>query len=194
MSDWRKKHEIMQRYDVTAPLYDMRYSEEQAAKIKAALKNLKIERHALILDAGCGTGLLFDYVADRAEATIGLDISRKTVQLAKERTKNLIGVHLVWADADNMPIRSNAFHILFAMTLIQNSPNPAKTLREIRRVAKDDAVIVVTGLKKVFSRKTFEHLLIGAGLKIVALEDEGLKCYVAVCTDVALYHTPRTNN
>jgi ubiquinone/menaquinone biosynthesis C-methylase UbiE len=111
-----------------------------------------------------------------------LDFSKKTLLKAKERLKNQAGVDLVRADADNMPLRDKVFDRVFAMTLIQNTPSPIETLNEIRRVAKDDAVIAVTGLKKIFSKSTLENLLKNAGLSIIAMENEGLKCYVAVCT------------
>jgi len=186
MNGWNKKRSIMRRYDLTAHIYDMQYAEEQAEKIEAALKDVKMEKHSLVLDAGCGTGLLFSYVADKAEKTVGLDISRKILLQAKERAKDFQNVYLILADADNMPLKENVFSHVFGITLIQNMPNPIETLKEIRRVAKEDAAIVVTGLKKAFTLEEFEELLRNAGLNIVALRDEGLKCYVAVCTK--LYH------
>jgi ubiquinone/menaquinone biosynthesis C-methylase UbiE len=79
-------------------------------------------------------------------------------------------------------MEDGVFDRVFAMTLIQNAPNPAETLNQIRRVSADNALIVVTGLKKIFSRSVFQKLLKNAGLSNIALEDEGLKCYVAVCT------------
>jgi ubiquinone/menaquinone biosynthesis C-methylase UbiE len=180
MSVWDKKREIMQRYDVTAQIYDIRYAEEQTAKIKAALKHVEVKAD-MILDAGCGTGILFGFVADNARMTIGLDVSKKTLLEAKERAKNHASVDLVWADADNMPLRGKVFDRVFAMTLIQNTPSQADTLNEIRRVAKDDALIIVTGLKKVFTRSILRRLLKNAKLKIMVMENEGLKCYVTVC-------------
>jgi ubiquinone/menaquinone biosynthesis C-methylase UbiE len=182
MSKWNKKRSIMQRYDLTAHIYDMQYAEEQTAKIEAALEGLKMEKHSLVLDAGCGTGLLFGYVADKAEATVGVDISRKILLQAKKRVKNFQSIHLILADADNMPLKENIFSHVFGITLIQNMPNPAKTLNEIRRVAKDDAVIVITGMKKAFALEEFEELLRDAGYNIIALKDESLKCYVTLCT------------
>jgi len=182
MSEWIKKREVMQRYDSTADIYDMRYAEEQAAKIEAALEGLNKENYGSVLDAGCGTGILFDCVANRAKTTVGLDISRKILFQAKKHAKNFQNVHLILADVDNMPLKETTFNHVFGITLIQNTPNPVETLNEIRRVAKKDAVIVVTGLKKAFSLEGFEELLWNAGLNIVALRDEGLKCYVAVCT------------
>jgi ubiquinone/menaquinone biosynthesis C-methylase UbiE len=182
MSEWKKKRSLMHRYDLTANIYDIRYAEEQAAKIEAALEDVKIKNNSLVLDAGCGTGLLFGYVFDKAETTVGLDISREILLQAKKRAKNLENIYLVLADADNMPLKEKIFSHVFGITLIQNMPNPAKTLSEFRRVAKEDAAIVVTGMKKAFALEEFEELLRDAGFGIVALKDEGLKCYVAVCT------------
>jgi ubiquinone/menaquinone biosynthesis C-methylase UbiE len=186
MSKWNKKRSIMQRYDLTACIYDMQYAEEQTAKIEAALEGLKIEKRSLILDAGCGTGLLFGYVADKAETTVGLDISRKILLQAKKCAENFQNIHLILADADNMPLKENIFSHVFGITLIQNMPNPVKTLNEIRRVAKENAVIVATGMKKAFTLEGFEGLLRDARLGIISLRYESLKCYVAVCTK--LYH------
>jgi ubiquinone/menaquinone biosynthesis C-methylase UbiE len=186
MSEWNKKRIIMRRYDLTAHIYDMRYAEEQNAKIKAALKDLKIERQGLVLDAGCGTGLLFTDVADKTEGMVGLDISRKILFQAKERARNFQNVHFILADADNIPLKKETFSHVFGITLLQNMPYPVRTLNEIKRVAKDDATFVVTGLKKAFTLRKFKGLLWDAGFKFVILKDEDLKCYVAVCTK--LYH------
>jgi hypothetical protein len=35
MGSWLKKRRVMQRYDLTAEIYEMRYVEEQTAKIEA---------------------------------------------------------------------------------------------------------------------------------------------------------------
>jgi ubiquinone/menaquinone biosynthesis C-methylase UbiE len=100
---------------------------------------------------------------------------------AKRRAKNYANVHLIWTDVDYMPVKSAIFDSVFAMTVLQNVPNPRKTLAEINFAAKHDAIIVVTGLKKVFERESFQRLLKDAGLDLAAFEDEGLECYVAVC-------------
>lgn len=167
---------------MTADMYDGRYREEQTAKIEAALKHMKMRSSACSLDVGCGTGLLFSYISGKAGKTVGLDISRRSLLVAKNRAKNFQNVYLILADADNMPLKKGLFDCVFALTLIQNAPDPARTLNELAQVAKDDGVFVITGLKKIFSREAFGTLLHDAGLSIVALEDESnLKCYVAVC-------------
>ncbi len=186
MSQWKKKRSIMKHYDLTATIYDMQYAEEQKAKIKVALKRIRFYEDGLVLDVGCGTGLLFKYVADKTQTTVGIDISRETLLQAKKRAKIFANLHLVLADADYMPFKENFFSHVFAVTLLQNMPNVHKTVKEIMRVADENAFIVVTGLKKVFALKGFKELLQNSGLKIVDLiDDSSLKCYVAVCTELS---------
>jgi malonyl-CoA O-methyltransferase len=182
MSEWDKKRDVIHRYDLTAHIYDMRYAEEQTAKIEAVMQSINMEKEGSVLDVGCGTGLLFNYVANKAEAIVGSDISRETLLQAKRRARKFANVFLVLADSDNVPLKGDVFSHVFALTLIQNTPNPLKTLNEIKQVSKQDAVIVVTGLKKKFPIKAFKRLLHDAGLGVVALQNESLKCHVAVCT------------
>lgn len=182
MSGWIKKRRVMRDYDTTAGMYDRRYAEEQAAKIEAALKHVNNDTCKSVLDVGCGTGILFDYVADEARTLVGLDLSKKILLHAKQRSEKRSNVHLVQADADNMPLKSQSFTHVFALTLIQNAPDPKQTLKEIKRVAEEEATIVITGLRKIFSKLALTQLLENAGLKIEALEEKSLKCHVVVCT------------
>ena len=176
MDEWVKKRRVMRDYDVTAHIYDMRYEEEQTAKITAALKRLEIDNRSLVLDVGCGTGLLFNHITEKARTLVGLDISRKTLRHAKKRTANFRNIHLICADADHMPFRRNLFDDTFAFTVLQNTPDPQATLNEVRRVAKPNSV-----LKKCFSRTSFDSSLNSSGLEVLSLDDEcDLKCYVAV--------------
>jgi len=146
---------------------------------------VRIEKEGLILDVGCGTGILFDQVADQANEIVGLDFSKKCLLQAKERisNKSVRNVQLILADADNMPFHNKVFSTVFAMTILQNMPRPSKTLSEIKRVSRNDAFFVVSGLKKIFTKKSFERLLKDSQLNTLMLDDEKLKCYVAVCTN-----------
>jgi ubiquinone/menaquinone biosynthesis C-methylase UbiE len=166
-------------------MYDVRYAEEQELKYKTALKRLQAIRNSNVLDVGCGTGLLFKHVAAEAKTVVGVDISGKLLLRAKESARDFRNVHLVQADADHMPFKDNHFSVVFAFTVLQNMPKPLETLNEIKRVAKREASIVVTGLKKIFSLEAFRKLLQSAGLRLVSLEDaDALKCYVAVTVQV----------
>jgi ubiquinone/menaquinone biosynthesis C-methylase UbiE len=183
VSGWAKKRRLMKRYDLTASIYDLRYADEQKAKIEASLRIVKEKWFGLVLDVGCGTGILFDYVTDRSKMMVGLDLSKKTLLEAKARMlkKNINNAHLVQADADNMPFGDGVFDQMLAVTVLQNAPDPGGMLRETRRVAKDEAIFVLTGLKSIFSKRRFEQVLKKAGLKVEKLEEDDLKCYVTIC-------------
>jgi len=181
MSEWDKKRDVMYRYDSTAHIYDMRYAEEQTTKIKTALESIDLNKQDFVLDVGCGTGLLFDYVSSHVETIVGLDISREILLHAKKRAGKFPNVHLVLADADKIPLKGDISDHVFALTLIQNTPNSLRTLNEIERVAKENAIIVVNGLRKKFPLKTFKGLLRDAGLDTIAFKNESLNSHVAVC-------------
>jgi len=159
-------------------MYDARYAEEQEAKYQAALTSMKPT--GLVLDVGCGTGLLFRHVASEAENIIGVDVSKNLLLHAEERPDKPRNVNLVQADADHLPFTNGSFNAVFAFTVLQNMHKPLETLREIRRTAAKGACVVVTGLKKIFSTESLTKLLNDAEFNVVSLKDEeNLKCYVA---------------
>ncbi len=181
VNKWDQKRKIIRRYDLTAQLYDVRYAEEQEIKYKTALERLNVIRDSKVLDVGCGTGLLFHHVATEAQTFVGMDISSKLLLKAKERARKFHKVHLVQADADHIPFKDNQFSVVFAFTVLQNMPEPLKTLKEVKRIAERDTPIVVTGLKKAFSLDALRTLLHSAGLRVVSLKDDDLlKCHIAV--------------
>lgn len=186
MAAWKDKRKIMQRYDLTADMYDERYAEEQRVKYKKALENLNIAGMA-VLDAGCGSGLFFSYVAAQTGLVVGVDVSRKLLLKAKEQARGLQNVFVLQADADYLPFRDGFFGGVFAFTVLQNMPKPAETLCELKRVAKNGGWVVVTGLKKAFPLEKFMDVLEKSGLKLVSfVDDEAVNCYVAVLTPLSI--------
>jgi len=187
MVGWSVKRRVMRHYDRIAKLYDRRYLEEQTAKIRAALRILRRQPDGLILDVGCGTGLLFEHLKSQARLLVGVDLSRRILEIARQRAKGNGDVELVQADADHLPFTKRLFDVVFAVTLIQNMPNPARTLREIRAVTKPRGHVVVTALKKSYSKESFAGTIKNAELEIKGfLDDPCLKGYVAACVKTSV--------
>ncbi|MEM2351964.1 MAG: class I SAM-dependent methyltransferase [Thermoproteota archaeon] len=170
---WRVKCSIIKHYNRIASIYNILYGHEQDQKMVKALRLLDFSPFDLVLDVGCGTGLLFKYIANIADMVVGVDIAREPLKIARNaiRRFGLDRVLLVRADADFLPFKNGVFSKIFAITLLQNMPNPILTLSEITRVAKDEAAMVITGLKKIFSRKYFSEILRKAGLSFILLND-----------------------
>jgi ubiquinone/menaquinone biosynthesis C-methylase UbiE len=179
-NQWKQKRSTIRHYDRTARVYDTQYGEEQNTKITAALENLNQIDNTVVLDAGCGTGLLFPHVAKHARLIVGIDTALALLKQAKNKAP--ANTHIIRADADRTPFPDKAFTLAFALTLLQNMPQPKTTLEEIKRVTHQNASIIITGLKKNFTQENFIQLLENAQLEIVSMKtDEKLKDYIAVC-------------
>jgi len=185
MREWKEKRGTILHYDQQAAIYDEQYLDEQDAKIEDILNSIRLGSNELVLDLGCGTGFLFQHINKRVELLVGIDISSKALREAKKRTKNMPNVVLIRADADNTPFPDHIFDRIFAITLLQNMPNPMKTITEMKRIGKPQAIFAVTGLKKKFTTKSFVDLLERARLKVVTLNtNQRLKGHVVVCTNL----------
>jgi len=185
--DWEKKRALIRDYDELASVYDSLYREEQSLKIESALAAASLDDSDSVLDVGCGTGLLFDCVKDSANLIVGLDLSRALLEIAAERCKKVhreSPIHLIRADADYMPFPKEIFEKVFALTLLQNLPDPNKTLREMMRVAEAGSMMVVTGLKKCFSEEGLRNILNVAGLDSSTATGKQTQDIIAVCRRV----------
>jgi len=181
MNEWSEKRKVIRHYNQIAGIYERQYAEEQTTKINAILSYLHIDEKSFILDVGCGTGILFPLLAE-AQFVIGVDMSPKLLRKAKQHTKKFSNTHIVCADSDFLPIQSNVFNVVFAITLLQNIPNPFATLEEVKRTSKSKAIIAVTALKKQFSKEKFQELLKNGQLKILTMKtDDKLKDYITIC-------------
>jgi len=182
MTEWKLKRRSMHRYNLTAHIYESRYSVEQEEKIKAVLENLELRRECSILDMGCGTGLLFPYLQNSSQIIVGLDLSKGMLEKAEHIRKHLENVHLILADADHTPLRSSSFDKVFAITLLQNMPNRNRTLQEAKRVMRPNAKLAATGLTSHFTKEAFSTLFIRARFKTLLIEPgDKSRFHIAIC-------------
>ena len=155
--DSEKKKNIIAKYNSTSTFYDDRYRNIQNSKFKLLLKNFKFD-NKILLDAGCGTGLLFEYflrynqrIFNRRLRYIGLDISWKMLKqfLYKINKRTSIKrVNLILGDIENLPFREEKIHQIFAVTSFQNLYDIEKGLRELIRVGQQGTSLNLSILRK----------------------------------------------
>ncbi|NIN52580.1 MAG: methyltransferase domain-containing protein [Nitrososphaeria archaeon] len=161
----KDKLRIIKSYDALGGrIYDIRYRDEQEAKYGVVLEKIEISPQDIVLDDGCGTGLLLRRLNAYG---VGLDFSSSLLSMAGVRIRGKFKAHLIQADADCLPFRNATFHRIFAVTLMQDMPNPDKTLREMQRVGRRRSQFVVTALKKAFTRDKFKKVLENVGFTFV---------------------------
>jgi ubiquinone/menaquinone biosynthesis C-methylase UbiE len=184
LTTWREKRKIIRHYDELASIYDSLYKGEQELKIEHILRHVAFQNSDLALDAGCGTGLLFEYIHRHSCCLVGVDLSTGLLRVALTRTKQseVKNVSLVRADVDYLPFRERVFDKVFALTLFQDVSDPEAVLTEFLETAKDDSMFIVTGLKKTFSKKSLGQVLAESNLKFRLLEtSEQVKDIIALC-------------
>lgn len=180
----KKKKKIIRDYNSSYPIYDSRYQELQYKKFRSALEKVSLA-NKIILDAGCGTGLLYEYIEENSKSIIqnhffslvGVDISIEMIKKFREKVSLKISstkkkIHLILADLENLPFRPDTFTCIFSFTSFQNLPNLKKGLKESIRVANPQASFKVTILKKKLDEKKFLKTLEDSFQKVLLLDDQ----------------------
>ena len=176
-----KKEDMRRAYnEIGGRLYDLRYRDEQASKFDAILSRIPLLQGDLILDIGCGTGLLLERISGAVGFAVGLDLSEELLSWARLKLRGTLTA-LVLSDAEHLPFKTATFDKVFIITLLQNLPDQIEVLSESMVVAKPAATIIVSGLKKKYSREGFLSLLRSVGLRVEEVVDEGLKDFMAIC-------------
>jgi len=124
-------------------------SEKRAQELMQGLlaKNLEINKKQLILDAGCGQGVVSTYLAKKYGCKIiGITIVPFEVDKANTLAKELgvskmVEYHLM--DYSNTTFRDNQFDSVYTMEAFVHSPTPKKTLREFFRILKPGGRLVM---------------------------------------------------
>jgi len=179
---WSKKRSVANRYNVTSTSYDEQYAQEQVAKYRVATSMLSsFSCDNVVLDVGCGSGLFFSHIVDKAKLVVGVDLSRKLLLKANVHAKSFCEVYVVQADADYLPFKDALFDVVFSFTMLQNMPLPKQALVEFKRQVGVGGKLVVTGLKKAFELSVFLDLFEVSGLGLFGfVDDPDLNCYIAV--------------
>jgi len=161
-----KKQEIINKYNVTSEFYDRRYVKIQQDKFSLILKDNSVYEK-LILDAGCGTGLLFGVIDNSFEKSnnidfhyVGVDISINMLKRFHSKLNQKVkNVNLILTDLENLPFREDKFTLLFSFTSLQNLPDVIEGLKESFRVVKDGADVNFSILRKKLNKERLKVLL-----------------------------------
>jgi demethylmenaquinone methyltransferase/2-methoxy-6-polyprenyl-1,4-benzoquinol methylase len=179
--DLDKKKIIIEKYNLTSSFYDDRYRKIQNEKFELHFKNTNFNCKTL-LDAGCGTGLLFEYISNLNDNNLGrtlryngIDISWKMLKNFYNKTKkikNKINTNLILGDIENLPFREDKFNLIFSITSLQNLQDLKKGLKEIIRVGKESTVLKLSILRKQLK---LEEVITYLNSRIINLRTENSK-------------------
>ena len=124
-------------YSTISSSYNKLYEEEQLKKLNLIKQSIEIKNNSLLLDIGSGTGISSSFFNCK---TIALD---NNLDMLKKYSGLKIN-----AAAEFLPFKSKIFDIILSVTAIQNFNDIKSSIKEIKRVSKDNSQIIITCLKK----------------------------------------------
>lgn len=132
-------------YQQIAPQYDRRYALHRYDGVDACVAAFVGVGEPLdVVEVGCGTGHWLSLLAGRGHSVLGVD--RSGGMLARAREKVAPG-RLILASADALPLRAGLFDRLLIVNALHHFVEPARALREARRVLKPGGKILIVGLQ-----------------------------------------------
>ena len=96
---------------------------------------------AVLVDIGCGAGLLAPHIAGKGYRHVGIDLTRSALALADAH-----GVAGVNADAARLPLPDGIADVVSAGEILEHVPDRAAVVGEACRVLKAGGLIVVDTL------------------------------------------------
>ena len=128
-------------WDKNAGRYD-RFMRKDAAAYEQMYELLRpVVRQKTVLELATGTGLIAKHIvryADHIEAT---DASQEMIEQAKQGVKST-KLYFSVQDMFQLPYADQSFDVVIVVNALHIVPEPEKALSEIRRVLKDDGVLV----------------------------------------------------
>ena len=99
----------------------------------APTKNLRV------LDVGCGTGAIMEFVKQKGFTVSGLDINLEALAYCRQA-----GLEVSHGLATKMDFSDNSFDIVLALDVLEHVEDDGSAVKEIGRVLKDGGIFIAT--------------------------------------------------
>ena len=134
---------------------------------------------AKVLEIGCGTGNVSNFLAKKGFTVIGCELYHEAIMLSWP------GFIKIQGDANTLPFQNNSFDIVGLFDIIEHFQNDRTSLKEAFRVLKKGGIVVLTvparkelwscfderGFhKKRYTKKILRSLLRETGLKPLLIQ------------------------
>jgi malonyl-CoA O-methyltransferase len=142
------KISLKESFSKAAPTYDANagFQREVAREVAGMLP----ENTRRVLDVGCGTGAVMEYIKEKAPSLYGCDAAKGMLRVARSR----MPCRFVCADFAELPFPDSSFDSVASSLAYQWAVDIAAAFKEARRVLKPGGAFVFSTL----GRGTFHEL------------------------------------
>ncbi len=142
----------------------------------------------VLLDAGCGNGLLTEYFANQGLLAIGIDFSTSVFDAERRRASD----NCCFLQGDLMfpPFRSEIFEIIVSNGVLHHTPNTETTFKSVAKTVKPQGKLYLWlysrkgNLFLRFKRRVFDFLRV-----IICRMPDGIKKLSVHCITFLLYYS-----
>ena len=128
-------------WDRNAGLYD-RFMRKDGAAYERMYEMIRpVVQHKTVLELATGTGLIAKHIVNSAAHIEATDASTEMIAEAK-RDNCSVKLHFSVQDMFRLPYADKSFDVVIVSNALHIVPQPEKALAEIKRVLKDDGVLI----------------------------------------------------
>ena len=128
-------------WDRNAARYDRFMRKDRAAYDEMYELIRPIVRHKTVLELATGTGLIAKHIVNAAAHIEATDASAEMIAEAR-RDNRSAKLYFSVQDMFRLPYAEESFDVVIVSNALHIVPQPEKALAEIRRVLKDDGVLI----------------------------------------------------
>ena len=129
-------------WDKNAGRYDRFMRKDRAAYDEMYELIRPIVRHKTVLELAAGTGLIAKHIVNASAHIEATDASAEMIAEAR-RDNQSAKLHFSVQDMFRLPYADKSFDVVIVSNALHIVPQPEKALQEIKRVLKDDGVLIV---------------------------------------------------
>ena len=128
-------------WDRNAGRYDRFMRKDRAAYDEMYALIRPVVKAKAVLELATGTGLIAKHIVNAAAHIEATDASPEMITEAK-RDNRSAKLHFSVQDMFRLPYANQSFNVVIVSNALHIVPQPEKALQEIRRVLKDDGVLI----------------------------------------------------
>lgn len=149
--------------------------------------------NALVLDAGCGTGVVALEILDMGYKVYSIDIADSMIQMANE-LRSMAGIHiekwkLATSELREAHFGDESFEAILALGFLEYQTDEVAVLREMNRILKPGGCLVISGPRHVTLQNYFRLGLVAkkifllikrfTGRKVETFPEPSINAYTA---------------